>query len=70
MSFHIIGPPAEQVTPPLALSDPLSVSDEHHAVDSPYRTRFASYIRSRKTIHGRFKVIEQMAHPPVCRARL
>jgi hypothetical protein len=59
MSFHIIGLPAEPIAPPLELSDRLSAGDERHAVDPPYRTRFASYIRSRETTHGRFEVIEQ-----------
>ena len=59
MSFHNAGLPAEPVTLPLALLDALPVSDEHHASDSPYRTRFASYIRCGGTIRDRFAAIEQ-----------
>jgi hypothetical protein len=55
MNFHIIGLPIERTTRP----DLSPASDQPHAVVSPYRVRFASYIRNGETTHSRFEDVPE-----------
>jgi hypothetical protein len=58
MGFHVIGRAVEQAAP-LTLPEPPLTRDEHRAIISSYRVRFASYIRSGETTHDRFEDVPE-----------